>query len=222
MSNSIFRQSGGTFLGLVIGVLLGLAVALGVAVYVTKVPVPFIDRGVLGDPTQDKAEVQRNKDWNPNATFNQNGAPPAAADPTATPAPAPSVGAGLTTAASNASAESNGSSDPLGDLMAQQSGDSGAPAPTVSTPAPLATAGQVSELVFFVQAGAYGRVQDAEAQRARLAILGIDARVSTDQSNGQTVHRVRSGPFKTRSAALETRQRLVAQKVESLVIAVPK
>jgi cell division protein FtsN len=221
MSNTPTRQTGGTFLGMVIGLLVGLAVALGVAVYVTKVPVPFIDRGVLSNPSQDQAEAQKNKNWNPNAEFNQNGSPstaPAAGvsatapvvteTPTNTP---PTDAASL--------APSSTSNDPLGDLMQQKASE---PAPLAARAAVTASAGQVSELVFFVQAGAYGQVQDAEAQRAKLAILGVDARVSSDQSNGQTVHRVRSGPYKTRAAALATRQRLSDQKIESLVVAVPK
>ena len=38
------KQRGGTLLGLVIGALLGLGIALTVAVYVTKVPVPFMEK----------------------------------------------------------------------------------------------------------------------------------------------------------------------------------
>ena len=39
------QQRGGTILGLIIGLILGLGIALGVAVYVTKVPVPFLNKG---------------------------------------------------------------------------------------------------------------------------------------------------------------------------------
>ncbi len=37
-------QRGGFAVGLIVGLLLGLALALGVALYVTKVPVPFINK----------------------------------------------------------------------------------------------------------------------------------------------------------------------------------
>ena len=37
-------QHGGTFLGIIIGVVIGLAGALAVAIYVTKVPVPFMNK----------------------------------------------------------------------------------------------------------------------------------------------------------------------------------
>ena len=39
------HQRGGTLLGFIIGVVIGLAAALAVAVYVTKVPVPFMNKG---------------------------------------------------------------------------------------------------------------------------------------------------------------------------------
>ena len=61
------QQRGGTFLGLVIGVVLGLAIALAVAVYVTKVPVPFMNKGATRSADQDAAEAEKNKNWDPNA-----------------------------------------------------------------------------------------------------------------------------------------------------------
>ena len=61
------RQSGGFALGMVVGLLVGLAVALAVALYVTKVPVPFMDRVPQRSAEQDATEQKRNKDWEPNA-----------------------------------------------------------------------------------------------------------------------------------------------------------
>ena len=39
------KQLGGTILGFILGVIVGLGAALAVAVYVTKVPVPFLNKG---------------------------------------------------------------------------------------------------------------------------------------------------------------------------------
>ena len=61
------QQSGGTILGFIIGVVFGLAAALSVAVYVTKVPVPFVNKGQTRSADQDAAEARKNKDWDPNA-----------------------------------------------------------------------------------------------------------------------------------------------------------
>ena len=39
------HQRGGTILGLILGLLIGVGAALAVAVYVTNVPVPFVNKG---------------------------------------------------------------------------------------------------------------------------------------------------------------------------------
>ena len=60
-------QAGGFALGLVVGLLMGLALALGVALYITKAPVPFLNKVPQRTVEQDKAEAERNKNWDPNA-----------------------------------------------------------------------------------------------------------------------------------------------------------
>jgi cell division protein FtsN len=58
-----------------------------------------------------------------------------------------------------------------------------------STPAPAP--GERLQL----QAGAFGDARDAEAVKARLALIGLVARVETGTVNGKAVHRVRLGPY---------------------------
>lgn len=80
------KQRGGLVLGLILGVLVGLAAALAVAVYVTKVPVPFLNKNATRGADQDEAEAQRNKNWDPNATlYGKNPAKPAASSSAAQP-----------------------------------------------------------------------------------------------------------------------------------------
>ena len=81
-------QRGGTLLGLIIGLLVGLGAALAVAVYVTKVPVPFMNKGNSRTPEQDAAETRKNKDWDPNAPLygkNPVRPAPAASGPVTSP-----------------------------------------------------------------------------------------------------------------------------------------
>ncbi|HZH08123.1 MAG TPA: sporulation protein, partial [Lautropia sp.] len=54
------RQRGGVIVGIIIGMVLGLGVALAVAVYVTKVPVPFLNKGQNRSAQQDAAESRKN------------------------------------------------------------------------------------------------------------------------------------------------------------------
>src|SRR5689334_25194462 len=81
-------QRGGFVMGLIVGLMVGLAVALGVALYVTKVPVPFVNKVPMRTAEQDAAEVEKNKNWDPNAPL--HGKTPAKP---ATPPPGPNASA---------------------------------------------------------------------------------------------------------------------------------
>src|SRR3954462_3678024 len=84
------HQSGNVIVGIIIGVVLGLAAALAVAVYVTKVPVPFLNKGQSRSPDQDAAETRKNRDWDPNAPlYGKNPARPLAPAPAAVAPAAP-------------------------------------------------------------------------------------------------------------------------------------
>ena len=64
-----------------------------------------------------------------------------------------------------------------------------------------ATAPAADPFIYFVQVGAYSKAEDAEQQRARLALAGLRATVTEREQNGRTVHRVRLGPFDKRDEA---------------------
>ncbi len=74
-------------------------------------------------------------------------------------------------------------------------------APAAATPAVPATsaaptaAAAAAPSAGQLQAGAFSNAADAEALRARLALLGQSARIESVQSNGRTLHRVRLGPY---------------------------
>ena len=65
-----------------------LALALAVALYVTKAPVPFVNKVQQRTPEQDDAEVERNKNWDPNAPLATK---PAARASAPTPASGPAT-----------------------------------------------------------------------------------------------------------------------------------
>lgn len=203
------RQFGGFALGLVVGLLAGLAVALGVALYVTKVPVPFMDRVPQRSAEQDATEQKRNKDWEPNA-------------PLASKVPRPGISAsGVVAAAASAAsapvaaAEVPAAPVPPRDPAALLAGAALPVPPPGMAAAPTPTKAGVDPYVYFVQAGAFQRPEDAEAQRARLAILGLEARVVERDQSGRTIHRVRVGPYDKMGEAEGTRDRLVAAGIEA-------
>jgi cell division protein FtsN len=193
-------QHGGFAVGLVVGVLAGLAMALGVALYVTKVPLPFINKVPQRTAEQDAAEVERNKNWDPNAPLVAKPVRPGASGP----APATPTAAAV---------------------PAQKPASMAMPA--LAGPAPTASAPKVSKpggdpFLYFAQAGAYTRSDDAEAQRAKLALLGADARVTEREQAGRTIYRVRVGPFDSRSQVDAMLERLRGAGVDSSLVRVER
>lgn len=209
------KQQGGTVLGFIFGLVVGLGVALGVAVYVTKVPVPFLNKGTTRSVEQDAAEAQKNKNWDPNSPLYGKSparvATPASAASAADAAPvadarAPAASTPAKAAAAASKAEGKPGADPLGDLAA----------------AKAAAAGSAEPFDYFVQAGAFRTQGDADAQRAKLAMIGWEARVSEREQNGRTVFRVRIGPFAKRDDAEQLKEKLAGAGVESALVRVQR
>lgn len=199
------RHTGGTLLGIVIGLLLGLGIALAVAVYVTKVPVPLVDRGVQRKPDQDAIEAERNRHWNPNANLpGQTAGARAAATPAAPSAPA-----------APGSPPATAPGDPLGELIQSRTQGTG-PVPTVTAPP------GIDPFIYFVQAGAFRSASEAEAQRARLAMLGFDAQVTEREQAGRPIYRVRLGPFEQKTGADAMQARLTGQGIEAALVRVQR
>lgn len=233
-------QRGGTLIGLIVGLVLGLGAALAVAIYVAKVPVPFLSKNGVRTADQDAAEAQKNKNWDPNSPlYGKNpagrtgSAEPAETRDTASkpiqdkpsavePAVIPPIAEGDASKAvlekekekavaskPESKRESSGAADPdpLGALakakVASADADGGA-------------------FDYFIQAGAFRTQGDAEAQKAKLAMMGWEARVSEREQNGRLVFRVRVGPFAKRTDAEQFKDKLAAASVESALVRVPR
>lgn len=204
------HQRGGTLLGLVVGLVIGLGIALGVAVYVTKVPVPFVNKGQSRSIEQDAAEARKNKDWDPNAPlYGKNPARPAAAASDAAraaqAASAPAAAGSDAPAQARAEPKPAVTADPLGDLARARAG-----------------AATADPFTYYVQVGAYRTQEDAEAQRAKLSLAGVEARVSEREQAGRAVFRVRVGPIDTREDADRTKERLEALGIEVALVRVQR
>jgi len=245
------RQGGGTFLGLVLGMVLGLGVALAVAVYVTKVPVPFLNKGQTRSADQDAAEARKNKDWDPNSPLygknpaRQSSGGAVGADASADAAKADDKATRSDNRAdvkpdSKADAKADAkldktdkpdaradksdrtdvkpvtkgsdtkaatSSDPLGDLAKAKSAS--------------ASSG-VDPFDYYVQAGAYRTNEDAETQKAKLAMMGWEARVTEREQAGRTVFRVRVGPFSKRDDAERIKDKLDNAGLDTTMVRVQR
>ena len=75
---------------------------------------------------------------------------------------------------------------------------------------------------YFVQAGAFARTEDAEQQRARIGLLGVESKVTEREQGGRTVYRVRVGPFDRKDDADGAKQKLSEAGVDSALVRVQK
>jgi cell division protein FtsN len=235
------QQRGSFAIGVVVGLLSGLVLALAVALYIAKVPVPFVNKVPGRTAEQDTAEAERNRSWDPNAPLSGRAParPGVAASGVVVPAPgtapvvgAPSAGgAGAGTAAvpgtmGTAGTAPRAASAPLTAASAATR-DPAAILSGAATPAPASapqrsTAVGGEPFVFFVQAGAYTRNEDAEQQRARLGLMGHTANVSEREQAGRVVYRVRIGPYRTRDEADALLAKLQAASVEAQIVRVER
>jgi len=221
------KQRGGFAMGLIVGLLLGLGIALGVALYVTKAPVPFVNKLPQRTAEQDAQEAERNRNWDPNAPLAGRAGAKAASGvvtpavvPTA-PAPAPQV----TTGATPAPAVEGRPIDRAPAAQTQTQAPAPAARPEQRPTEPRTADGarpDGSRGSFFVQAGAYTRMEDAEQQRAKLAIQGFSAKVMEREQSGRTVFRVRLGPFDTRDEAEAQQKKLEGAGVEANLVAIQR
>lgn len=220
----LHTQRGGTFLGFIIGLVIGLGVALAVAIYVTKVPTPFSNKNQPRTTEQDTQESQKNKDWNPNSVLQPK--PPAEV-----PVPANPTAEGADKAApettSKAPAEAPKpeprpavTADPLGDLAKSKTGLSTPATPSGNTSGN--TSASADPFDYVVQVGAYRSSSEADAQKAKLALMGLDAKVSERDQSGRTVYRVRLGPFADKAAAERVRTRLESSGIENTLVRVQR
>ena len=204
------NQRGGFFLGLIVGLLAGLSLALGVALYIAKVPVPFVNKVPQRSAEQDAAEAEKNKNWDPNSSLSgKNPSRPAASSSGVVP-PLPSASVPPVAPPTVASAPVS-TRDPAAILADRPAASASS---TKSSADPL--------ISYFVQAGAFGRAEDAEAQRGKLAMLGMTARVTEREQAGRTVYRVRLGPYDKKDEALSTKERLDTAGMETSLIQVQK
>jgi cell division protein FtsN len=212
-------QAGGFALGLVVGLLVGLALALGVALYITKAPVPFVNKVPQRTSEQDSAETERNRSWDPNAALAGKAARTAAAASAVQAAASAAAQAASMAAGSETGALPPGISTANPKVLGRD--PAAILAGTASTP-PAPPAPAVDPFVYFVQAGAFSRPEDAEQQRARLGLIGQNAKVSEREQAGRTVYRVRVGPFPTREEADGLQLKLQEQTIDTQIVRVER
>jgi cell division protein FtsN len=75
---------------------------------------------------------------------------------------------------------------------------------------------------YWLQTGAYRNQDEAQRQKANLAMQGLEALISEREVEGATLWRVRVGPFTKQADVSETRSRLQGAGITSTVIRINK
>ncbi len=180
----IRAQQGSLLLGLMIGMLCGLALAVVVAVFVTRAPLPFVNKmprsgDRIAEVSKAGAELP---DPNRGIGAHRPAAPPpgAAKDPALAAPTAPTA---------------NDATDPA-----------------------LALASPGERVLYMLQAGAFRSSDDADNMRAKLALIGFEARVSAAEVGSERLYRVRIGPYVQLDDVNVARFRLAENGIEATVV----
>ena len=214
------RQQGNTLTGVVIGLIIGLVIAVIVALAITKGATPFTDKagkaGKMGETAVGEAS-----DPNKPLYGNKDAARQANKEITEKQKP---------------------SDDPLGDAVAAMGATAPAPAePAATAPAapadakpadakpaeakpadakPVAAKAAEGEenVTYYLQAGAFREMDDAENTRAKLALLGFEASISEKANESGVLHRVRVGPFPQLEAMNKARAKLIDSGIDVAIV----
>jgi cell division protein FtsN len=215
--STLLRQRGNTVTGIIIGLIVGLAIAVAVALAITKGASPFTDKAAkTGRP----ADPEPGAATDPNKPMYGNRDAAREANKELTQR----AGTAATTA-------SPADADPLGTAIARMEKPAAAPAethPLAVPPAPAAPAAAPAAqaegdgYVYYLQAGAFRDIADAEAAKAKLALLGFEASISDRTSDSGVLHRVRIGPYNQAEARNKARAKLQDSGVDVAVVRIQK
>lgn len=209
------RQQGSTLVGIIIGLVIGLAIAVVVALMITKGQSPFTEKPARAKPAEATGQISdpnkpmygnRDATRNANRDFEKDAHPAAPAPAPAPAAPQPDP---LQAVVDKIQAQP---SEP----KAHTPVNTAAPPSQAAAPAPT-TPGD-DKWVYYLQAGAYRETADAEAVRAKLALLGFEASVTDRTTDSGVLHRVRVGPFTQVEAMNKVRGKLSENGVDVAVV----
>ena len=220
------RQQGNTLVGIIIGLVIGLGIAVVVALVITKGSSPFTDKssragksaeptaGQIADPNK---PMYGNKEAAKEAARDFSKEPREIGAPTQPAAPAPAP----------AQQPKAPPPDALQELIGTLK-DKPAPKAPAAAPAPQAKAETKGEAkaadaagdkwIYYLQAGAFHDMADAESTRGKLALLGFEAAISDRSTDAGVLHRVRIGPFNQLEAMNRARTKLSENGIDVAVV----
>jgi len=224
------RQQGNTLVGVIIGLVIGLIIAVIVALAITKGSTPFTEKS--GKAAR-AAEASGGQVADPNKPMygNKEASRAAARNLTkeARPAPPDALQQAIDKLdpepAREARPEARAELKPEVKAEAKPEARAGRDAAKVpvldkSKPAPVAAKADAADekWVYYLQAGAFREMEDAESTRAKLALMGFEASVTERSTDIGVLHRVRTGPYKQLDAMNRVRAKLSENGIDVAVV----
>ena len=194
------KHAGGTLVGIVIGLLLGLMLAVAVAFYLNKGPKPFADKTGRGEKSASKGAADNSDPNKPLYGRDAKGGTPAK------------------------EGEKRFSFYEIlpgkEELIDPKKAIEAAKQEAKAEPARAGEAAPAAPReTYFLQAGAFGSAGDADNQKAKLALMGFEAKVESVDIEGKgTMHRVRLGPYGRLDDINRVRATLTQNGVEASLI----
>lgn len=219
-SHSLRRQRGSTLTGIIIGLIIGLAIAVAVALAITKGASPFTDKAVKtgrpadpepGQATDPNKPLYSNRDAAREANKELSARAGARSGSAADADPLGTAIAGMKEPAPQAAPEAPRAAP------APAPAARATPAPAPAAPTAAAAAGG-DGYVYYLQAGAFREMADAESAKAKLALLGFEASISDRTSDSGVLHRVRMGPYNQVEAMNKARAKLLDSGVDVAIV----
>ena len=180
----------GIIVKFIIGLLIGIGLAGGVAFYLNKAQNPFVDKGLGATNSSDPISQIKNS------------LQPLILAP----------GTKMQEASSAPVAQKPAASTPTYDFYDVLQGKK-----DLNTTRPVASA-VASNVRYMVQVGAFSDPDLANDMKARLALLGFNSKIQSQQSNQQIINKVLIGPFNDDSQAQDLLKQLKDQDISATII----
>jgi cell division protein FtsN len=233
MSKLNKKQAGGTLLGLIFGLIIGLAIAVVVAIMITKTPTPFTNKTAKTEkapeaitaPAATPAPAPSNPDQLPDPNKSLYGNKDAAKEAAKAFTPPPPGADGV---------PPNVAAEKKLDALVAKAQEKSAPIVDKSTADKTKkAAGDIAEAkskataaddnwIYFLQVGAFREQSEAESAKARLALMGFEAKISERQADTGSLYRVRVGPFNQLETMNRIRGKLSDNGVNAAVVRAAK
>jgi cell division protein FtsN len=184
-------------LAFVLGLTLGLVVAAAIAMFVTRAPVPFVDRGILSNQSAERTPAPAPAP--PSRAQSSRSEPALEAVPQVRPSGVNEQSKDDKTAAPVASQPGNASQKPPD---------------TLTTTSPAASAASQ----FFLQVAAFKSPDEAEQMRVRLAFMGFEAHILETKKDDIIFFRVRLGPYRNFEELNRAKSSLSQNGLEATVV----